>query len=75
MATASPKYFDYAVLGYAVTPEGLIAPFDEEDTRELFKIERCDDLFAFWTSHSNLDLYTPKQVDLQVFAKPQQTQY
>ena len=73
VATASPKYFDYAVLGYAVTVEGLIAPFDEEDTRELFKVERCSDLFAFWTSHPNEDLYTPNRVDLQAFAKPPQT--
>jgi hypothetical protein len=71
--SAALKYFDYAVLGYAVTPEGLVAPFDEEDTRELFKIERCDDLFALWRSHANQDLYTSNRADLQAFSKPQET--
>lgn len=67
LSSASVKQFDYVVLGFATTKDGLIAPFDEEDTSELFKIERCDDLFEFWKSHPNRDLYTGKPVDLQAF--------
>jgi hypothetical protein len=67
VSRASLKHFEYVVLGYAVTKTGLVAPYNEEDTRELFKIERCDDPFAFWKSHPNRDLYTSKHVDLQKF--------
>jgi hypothetical protein len=67
VSQASLKHFEYVVLGYANTKAGLVAPFDEEETRELFKIERCDDLFEFWKSHPNRDLCAPKDVDLQEF--------
>lgn len=70
----SLKSFDYVVLGYAVSPEGLRAPYDEEDTRELFTIERCantKDLFTYWQENANSDLYTGRVVELQTF-KPQQ---
>lgn len=64
------KRFDYVVLGFATTREGLVAPYDEEDTRELFKIERCDvegDLFAFWLQHANSDQYRGRSVEQQIF--------
>jgi hypothetical protein len=64
------KRFDYAILGYATTRAGLVAPYDEEDTRELFKIERCTedgDLFSFWRRCPNLDHYTGRMVERQQF--------
>lgn len=70
IGAASLKRFDYVVLGYANTREGLVAPYDEEDTRELFKIERCEtagDPFAFWALHPNSDHYTGRVAEQQTF--------
>ena len=69
---ATLKRFDYVILGYATTPEGLVAPYDEEDTRELFKIERCEeegDLFAFWRRHANTDQYSGRRIEGQTFER------
>lgn len=71
-ARAAVKWFDYAVLGYATTREGLVAPYDEEDTRELFKIERCEvdgDLFAFWRRHANSNQYGGRSIERQTFER------
>lgn len=56
-ATASLKRFDYVVLGDADTREGLLAPYDEEETRSVLHIERCDSItfFEFWRRHANSD--------------------
>lgn len=63
------KRFDYAVLGDADTPAGLIAPYDEEHTQEIFKIERSEsqDLFEFWRQHANTDVFTGRPVEMQRF--------
>jgi hypothetical protein len=66
----SLKRFDYVVLGYAATRDGIVAPYDEEDTRELFKIERCSsgsDLFRFWQENANSDQYSARRVERQTF--------
>ncbi|MCW2236827.1 hypothetical protein [Azospirillum canadense] len=73
LARAALKRFDYAVLGFATTHAGLVAPYDEEDTRELFKIERCEedgDLFAYWRRHHDQDLYTGRRIEQQAFEGP-----
>jgi hypothetical protein len=66
---AAPKRrFDYIVVGDATTVEGLAAPYDEEDTRFLLKIERPSpgtNIFEFWFEHGNLDLYSGKTVETQ----------
>lgn len=51
------KRFEYMVLGDADTPEGLIAPFDEEETRSLFHVEWCgkQTFLDFWRDHANSD--------------------
>jgi hypothetical protein len=67
IAQAKIKRFDYVVLGYADTIEGLRAPYDEEETKAIFKIERCDDLFAFWRDHANTDQFNPKSIETQTF--------
>ena len=65
---APKKRFDYIVVGDATTVEGLAAPYDEEDTRFLLKIERPSpgtNIFEFWFEHGNLDLYSGKTVETQ----------
>jgi hypothetical protein len=66
------KRFDYVVLGMATTKAGLIAPYDEEDTTELFKIERCgkeSDIFKTWQRCANTDQYSSRNVEHQKFEK------
>ena len=38
----SAKNFQYAIVGDATTVPGLAAPYDEEDTHDIFKIECLD---------------------------------
>lgn len=64
------KSFDYVVVGDCSTVEGLRAPYDEEDTTHIMKIERIPDpltLHEFWFSYANQDLYSGKDVELQKF--------
>ncbi len=71
-ASATLKRFDYVVLGYANSKAGLIAPYNEEETREVFKIERCEaegDLFAYWRAHANTDQFSKKTVEWQTFQR------
>jgi hypothetical protein len=67
-AAVQTKRFDYVVVGDATTVEGLAAPYDEEDTRFLLKIERPatgTNMLEFWFGHENQDLYSDKRVETQ----------
>ncbi len=60
---------DYSIIGDARIKEGLAAPFEEEDTTFIYKIEDCGNqtIHDFWFSHSNQDLFTGKPItELQV---------
>jgi hypothetical protein len=64
------KRFEYVVLGDANVPVGLAAPYDEEHTDAIFKIEKCvvdGDIFDFWRTHANSDQFSARRVDLQTF--------
>ena len=66
------KHFDYIVIGDATTVHGLAAPYDEEHTDELFKIERTSSgksMLALWMENSNRDHFSNKVVDLQQFTQ------
>lgn len=54
------KAFDTVILGDASTVEGLAAPYDEEDTRQVAHLEPLldQDVFTFWLGHQNRDLVT-----------------
>ncbi|MGL4295267.1 MAG: hypothetical protein ACRCTG_06085 [Aestuariivirga sp.] len=67
ISQASMKRFDYVILGYADTLDGLLAPYDEEETKQIFKVERCEDLFAFWRDHANSDQFSQKTLEMQKF--------
>ena len=63
------KRFEYVVLGDADTREGLIAPFDEEETKSLLHIEESDQgtFFDFWRSHANSDQVSGREPDFLQF--------
>lgn len=66
--TVQTKRFEYVVVGDATSVEGLAAPYDEEDTRFLLKIERPPagtNMLAFWFLHGNDELYSGKNVETQ----------
>lgn len=51
---------DYSIIGNAGTKEGLAAPFEEEETTFVYKIEDCGNqtIHDFWFAHANQDLFT-----------------
>jgi len=67
---AGLKSFDYIVVGDCRTLNGLTAPYDEEDTTHIMKIERMPagkSMLNFWFEQGNQDLFTGKKVDMQEF--------
>lgn len=66
---ADRKLFEYMVLGDADTEAGLIAPYDEEETKSLLHIEACtrQTFFDFWHSHANSDQVAGRAPELLVF--------
>lgn len=66
------KAFKYVVVGDCRTIAGLKAPYDEEDTTNIMKIEEMpqgQNLLNFWFDNRNSDLYSEKAVELQTFGK------
>lgn len=69
---AALKRFEYVVIGNSTDPVGITAPFNEEDTRLVFKIEDCvgSDPLTFWRENANTDLFSGRKVELQQFDRP-----
>ena len=63
------KLFNYVVLGDADTREGLVAPYDEENTASTFLIEHCleETFFDYWLRHPNSDQIAGRSVERMVF--------
>lgn len=55
----------YLIVGDARVKSGLAAPFEEEETKYIFKIEDCGNqsLQDFWFNNANKDLFTGKSVE------------
>ena len=72
-ATADPallKCFDNVVIGDASTLEGLAAPYDEEETREVVHIEKLNadvDLFDFWQANQNSNQVSDRMPEPRIF--------
>lgn len=63
---------NYQIIGHADTIEGLEAPFDEENTKYIFKIEQLDvdtNILDFWFEHANSDLFNEINICIQEFEK------
>ncbi len=62
---------DHIILGDATTELGLVAIFDEENTKQIFKIEpfyKSDsNILKFWFDNNNKDLFTGKNVNKPTF--------
>ncbi|MER9950378.1 hypothetical protein [Mesorhizobium sp. M0047] len=62
------KRFDNVVVGDAASIEGLAAPYDEEETKEVVHVERLDaglDLFEFW---QNSDQVSTRRAEPRIFS-------
>lgn len=62
---AVPKK-DYCIVGDATKIEGLAAPFEEDSSNYIAKVENCGKLtlMEFWSKNGNTDLFTQKPVTL-----------
>ncbi len=66
------KHFDYIVIGFANTLDGLAAPFDEENTTFVAKIQRTEpykNMLEFWFAEANTEQFSRIQTDFMVFDK------
>ncbi len=64
------KQLGYIVLGDATTMEGLVAPFDEEETEQILKIEEqsdCKTNLDFWVEQSNKNHFEKIQTENLTF--------
>lgn len=65
------KEIKYVVIGDATSKEGIRAPFDEENTSQIFKVESFrndkNNILKFWFNNGNKDLFSKKKVELQSF--------
>lgn len=63
------KRLNYVILGDADTREGLIAPYDEENTASKFLIEHCPEetFFDYWLRHQNSDQTVGRSIERMVF--------
>lgn len=64
------KMFGYQVVGLATEIKGLEAPFDEENTEYIFKIEPLTsnlNILNFWFENTNSDQFSTKNIDMQEF--------
>lgn len=60
------KLLRYLVIGDARTKDGIVAPFNEEETEQIFKIEifpNDTNILKFWFDNRNSDLYTKKEIE------------
>lgn len=66
------KVFDYVIIGDAGTLDGLAAPFDEEETKQITHLEKITletDLFDFWLANQNTDLVSGRNTDFRQLEK------
>ncbi len=69
--TFAEKQFEYVIVGDATQVTGLAAPYDEENTTDIWKIERIAETSTipdFWMENGNQDLYSGKTPEMQRFA-------
>jgi hypothetical protein len=71
---AALKRFEYVVVGNADTKAGLIAPYNEEDTESVLKIQSCGtkDPFELWWGQANSDVFGGLSPDYQLFGSDPQ---
>lgn len=71
VAGGALKRFDYVVVGDASRVEGLAAPYNEEETKEVVHVEKLDagiDLFDFWQANKNSDQVSNRRPEPRIFS-------
>lgn len=66
LSPEAPKSINYAIVGDATRIDGLSAPFDEEKTPEVLKIEMISpplEIVSFWMENANTDQFSGKTID------------
>ena len=65
---ASRKNFQYVICGDASSRDGLQAPYDEEETKQIIHLEdlQAEDIFTFWQNHLNSDQVSGKSPELRM---------
>lgn len=66
----SPISPDYCVVGDATSIDGLRAPYDEENTKDILKIQDIDegdDIIKFWMHNANSNQFNNKEVTIIKF--------
>jgi hypothetical protein len=67
------RRFEYLVVGDASTLEGLSAPYDEEETKQVVHLQKLGagiDLFDFWQANANSDQVTDRQPEIRMLSPP-----
>ena len=70
LSPVSPKQLEYVVVGDASSLEGLRAPYDEEDTTAIWKIDSASgsrEIIRHWSANPNSDLYSQIPVEMAAF--------
>lgn len=68
--SAVRRRFDYVIVGDATTVDGLGAPYDEEHTKHIAKIERPGNgILPFWFENGNAELFSRLTPELMSFAR------
>ncbi|WP_424360136.1 hypothetical protein [Methylocystis parvus] len=63
------KRFSYIILGHAAEIEGLAAPYDEEETKQVMHLEALKEqtFFDFWRQNANSDQITGRIFEVRRF--------
>jgi hypothetical protein len=65
---------DHVVVGDAGTLDGLAAPYDEETTTWIYKLQSTKlNFLDFWRQNQNRDIYSTMPWKPQRFSKPDST--
>lgn len=69
--TSNIRLLQYIIVGDARSSSDIVAPFNEEETESIYKIEEFpdnnDNLLKFWFNNANTDLYTRKDIEFIEF--------
>ena len=66
----APKLFEYVIVGDCTERAGLRAPYDEEETEQIWKIARPkfeEDFISYWRDNANTKLFDGILVENAVF--------
>lgn len=65
---ADLRTFDYVICGDASKPDGLEAPYDEENTTQVLHLEnlQSENIFEFWERNMNSDQVTGRNPDARL---------